>query len=91
MKLYNKYKSEGLEILGVSFDKKKEPWLKAIKDDEFPWQQVPDLKFWDNEVGKLYGIRLIPANILLDPNGNIIARNLHGEELEKKLEQVFNK
>lgn len=91
IKLYNKYKGEGLEILGVSFDKKKEPWLKAIKDDKLPWPQVSDLKFWDNEVGKLYGIRLIPSNVLLDPNGIIIARNLHGEELEKKLEQVFGK
>lgn len=91
IKLYEKYHPLGLEVLGVSFDKKKEAWVKAIKDDKMPWHQVSDLKFWDNKVGEIYGIRLIPANVLIDPQGIIVARNLHGEELAKKLEDVFGK
>lgn len=89
IKLYEKYNKAGLDILGVSFDKEKEPWLKAIAADKLPWQQVSDLTYWNNKVGQLYGIRLIPANVLLDPKGVIIARNLHGEELERKLEDIF--
>ncbi len=89
IKLYNKYNKSGLDFLGVSFDKEKEPWIKAIAHDKLPWKQVADFKFWDNKVGELYGIRLIPANILIDPNGIIVGRNLHGEELERKLEDIF--
>jgi len=89
VKLYEKYNKSGLEVLGVSFDKSRAAWLKAIHVEKLPWQQVSDLKFWDNKVGQLYGIRLIPANVLIDPNGIIVARNLHGEELERKLEDLF--
>jgi|SRR6218665_63994 len=89
VKLYDKYKGDGWEVLGVSFDKSKAAWLKAIDIEQLSWKQVSDLKYWDNNVGKLYGIRLIPANVLLDPEGKIVARNLHGEELEKKLEDIF--
>ncbi len=89
IKLYAKYNKAGLDFLGISFDKEKEPWIKAIAHDKLPWKQVADFKFWDNKVGQLYGIRLIPANILIDPKGVIIGRNLHGEELEHKLEDIF--
>jgi peroxiredoxin len=89
VKRYEKYHKAGLEILGVSFDKDKELWLKAIHVEKLPWQQVSDLKFWNNKVGQIYGIRLIPANVLIDPNGIIVARNLHGEELDRKLEDIF--
>ena len=65
-------------------------WLKAIADDNLTWTQVSDLKFWDNEVARLYGIRGIPQNFLLDPQGKIIAKNLRGEALEKKLAEVLN-
>ena len=86
---YNKYKTKGFDVLGVSFDEKKENWLKAVKDDALPWLQISDLKGWDNAAGKLYGIRSIPQNILIDPEGKIIAKNLRGEALGKKLEELF--
>lgn len=89
VKRYAKYHPLGLEVLGVSFDKDKSLWLKAIHYEQLPWQQVSDLKFWNNKVGQIYGIRLIPANVLIDPNGVIVARNLHGEELDRKLEDIF--
>lgn len=89
LRRYEKYHPLGLEVLGVSFDKDKSLWLKAIHVEKLPWQQVSDLKFWNNKVGQIYGIRLIPANVLIDPNGVIVARNLHGEELDKKLEDIF--
>ncbi len=86
---YNKYKAKGFEILGVSFDNNREKWLKAIEDDKLTWNHVSDLSGWGNAAGKLYGIRSIPANILLDPKGIIIAKNLRGKDLEKKLKEVL--
>ena len=86
---YNMYKAKGFEILGVSFDNNREKWLKAIEDDKLTWNHVSDLTGWGNAAGKLYGIRSIPANILLDPKGIIIAKNLRGKDLEKKLKEVL--
>ncbi len=86
---YNKYKAKGFEILGVSFDKTKKDWLKAIKDDHLTWLQVSDLKGWGNEAGKLYGIGSIPSNVLLDPDGIIIAKGLRGDDLNNKLKEIF--
>jgi peroxiredoxin len=91
VRVFNQYKDKGFDVLGVSLDQPgaKEKWIKAIHDDKLTWTHVSDLKFWDNDVAKLYGVRAIPFNLLLDKNGNIIGRNLHGEELEKKLTEVF--
>lgn len=91
VKAYEKYKSKNFEILGVSLDQPtgKAAWLKAIADDKLTWVQVSDLKFWENEVARLYGIRGIPQNFLLDPQGKIIAKNLRGDALEKKLAEVL--
>lgn len=88
---YNKYHDKGFDILGVSFDRpgKKDDWLKAVEDDNLTWMQVSDLQFWDNAAGKLYGINSIPSNVLLDPDGTIIAKNLRGEDLSKKLEELL--
>ena len=86
---YNKYKDENFTVLGVSLDQEKEAWLKAVKDDGLVWTQVSDLKFWDNEVGKKYGVKTIPFNFLVNQEGKIIAKNLFGEELQKKLEEVL--
>ncbi len=88
---YDKYKSKNFTVLGVSLDQPnaKDKWLKAIADDKLTWTQVSDLKFWDNEVARLYGIRGIPQNFLIDPQGKIIARNLRGDALEKKLAEVL--
>ncbi len=63
--------------------------MKAIHDDDLTWTQLSDLKFWDNEVAKQYGIRAIPQNLLIDPQGKIIAKNLRGEELEEKMNELF--
>ena len=88
VKAYNKYKTKNFEILSVSLDENRDRWLKAIKDDQYTWPQVSDLK-QENAVAILYGINSIPFSFLLDPNGKIIARNLRGAELEKKLESIF--
>jgi peroxiredoxin len=91
VKTYKKYKNKGFAILGVSFDQEKDSWLKAIKDDKLIWTQVSDLKGWSCEAGKLYAIRSIPSNVLIDPKGIIIAKNLEGGSLEKKLKEVLKK
>ena len=93
VKAFNKYKDKSFTILGVSLDRPnaQDRWLKAIHDDNLTWTHVSDLKFWDNEVAKQYGIRAIPQNLLIDPQGKIIARNLDGEELEQKLGEVLTK
>jgi len=88
---YNKYKDKNFTVLGVSLDQpnKKEAWLAAIKKDSLEWTQVSDLQFWDNAVAKKYLIRSIPQNFLIDPTGKIISKNLRGEDLDKKLEELF--
>ncbi len=89
VKTFNQYKDKNFTILGVSLDSKKEAWLKAVGDDKLDWAQVSDLKFWKNEVAELYGVRAIPQNFLLDPDGKIIAKNLNGEQLAAKLKEVL--
>lgn len=89
VKVYQKYKDKNFTILGVSLDQKRDAWLKAIKDDKLTWAHVSDLKFWENEVAKLYDIRSIPTNLLLDKNGKIIAKNLRGEQLAEALAQYI--
>jgi peroxiredoxin len=89
VKAYKLFKDKGFDVIGVSFDKTKEAWLKAIKDDKLSWHHVSDLQGWDNAVGKLYGIRSIPSNMLLDTSGIIIAHNLHGDDLINKLNELM--
>lgn len=86
---YNKYKNKNFTILGVSLDKTKDAWLEAIKKDGLTWTHISDLKFWDSEAVGLYGFNGIPYNVLLDPTGKIIADNLRGGDLERKLEEVL--
>lgn len=88
-KQYAKYKSQGFEVIAISLDDHKDKWEEAIAKDQLPWLHVSDLKGWNNEVGRQYGIRAVPANFLLDENKNIIAMNLRGEELNKKLSELF--
>ena len=88
---YNKYHAMGFDVLGVSLDDNTEKWLAAIDKDGLNWTHVSDLKGWVNEVGQLYGVNSIPHSILLDKDGVIIAKNLRGEELHKKLAEVFLK
>lgn len=89
---YDKYKEKNFTILGISLDRPndKEKWIKAIYDDKLAWTQVSDLKFWDNEVARLYGIRSIPQSYLLDPEGRIIATNLRGPALHEKLAELLD-
>jgi thiol-disulfide isomerase/thioredoxin len=89
VKAYKLYNEKGFDILACSFDKDREKWLKAIRDDKLSWHHVSDLQGWANAAGKLYGINSIPANVLLDKDQKIIARNLRGEDLMKKLAEVF--
>ncbi len=89
VKIYNQYKDKGFEILGVSLDKDKAAWLKAIEDDKLTWKHVSDLKFRQNEVARLYGVSSIPHTILLDPEGKIAGKNLRGKQLEDKLKELL--
>lgn len=86
---FNKYKNKNFTVLGVSLDSKKENWLKAIKDDGLTWQHVSDLKGWSNQVAQQFGITSIPQNFLIDPNGVVVDKNLRGEALEHKLEEIL--
>jgi peroxiredoxin len=89
---FNKFRDKNFTILAVSLDRpgQKEKWLNAIHDDHLTWTHVSDLQFWDNAVAKRYGILAIPQNLLIDPKGKIIAKNIHGDELEKKLQDLLN-
>jgi peroxiredoxin len=87
---YSKYKSKGLNIISVSADKDKAAWLKAVADDKLDWTQLCDFS-GDNPILKKYGITTIPSNFLIDPTGKIIAEELRGSNLGKKLEEVFGK
>lgn len=89
VKVFKAYNNKGFNILGVSFDTNRDKWIQAIKDDNLTWHHVSDLKGWGNAAGKLYGIMSIPANVLLDPDRKIIAHNLKGEELMKRLEELL--
>lgn len=88
---YKKYKDKGFDIYGVSLDKDKNAWEAAIKKDGLTWTHVSDLKFWNSEVVKLYNFNGIPTNYLVDREGKILAKNLRGEDLDKKLAEVFSK
>ena len=86
---FNQFKDKGFTILGVSYDTDKERWKNAIKDDHLTWNQVSDLKGWSNETSDLYGIKAIPSNVLIDKDGIIIGKNLFGDDLIKRLQQVI--
>jgi len=89
LKAYSKFKDKNFEIIGVSLDDKELAWVKSIKDNGFPWLQVCDLKGFKNEVALAYGIAAIPQSFLIDPNGIIIAKNLRGNNLIEKLNEVI--
>ncbi|HSN61987.1 MAG TPA: TlpA disulfide reductase family protein [Ferruginibacter sp.] len=86
---YNQFKNKNFTILGVSLDDDKEAWLKAIKTDKLNWYQVSDLKGWENATVKLYGFDGIPYNVLIDPQGKIIATSLRESALQAKLVEVL--
>ena len=86
---YLQFKNRNFTVLGVSLDKDKSAWLKAIKDDGLEWKQISDLKFWNSEAATLYQVQGIPYNVLIDPQGKIIATELRGEGLHNKLAEVL--
>ena len=86
---YEKYHAKGFEIVGVSFDQNKEPWVKAVQTMGLRWPQMSDLKGWQCAASDLYGIRSIPASVLIDPQGTIIALDLRGKALGKKLKEIY--
>lgn len=82
---FNQFKDKNFTVLGVSLDRSKDAWLKAIHEDGLTWTHVSDLKFWNNAAVGLYGVNSIPYNVLIDPQGNVVGENLKGEKLKKVL------
>ena len=91
VKIYKKYHKKGFEIIGVSHDSKHENWVKGIKDDNLTWPQVSDLKYWDNEVGRMYYVRYIPQNIFVDQTGKIVGRQIDKPEVDKFINDFLSK
>jgi thiol-disulfide isomerase/thioredoxin len=89
LRAYQTYKGKNFTIIGVSLDDDGEKWEKAIIEDNMPWTQLSDLKGFQNELSAYYGIMAIPSSLLVDPDGKIIATNLRGETLNKKLDELF--
>lgn len=86
---HQEFKDKNFEILGVSYDKEFAAWSNAVKKYNLDWKHISDLQNWANSAGQLYGVKSIPQNVLVDPKGIIVARNLHGEELRKILRSVL--
>jgi peroxiredoxin len=91
VKAFNRFKNKNFTILGVSLDKDKAPWVEAVKNDQLGWTHISDLKYWNSKAVETYGFEGIPYNVLIDPQGTVIAENLRGFDLEKKLAQVLPK
>jgi thiol-disulfide isomerase/thioredoxin len=89
VRAHNKYKAKNFTVLGVSLDRDRSSWIKAIAADNLQWVHVSDLGYWNNAVAKLYKVQSIPQNYLLDPEGRIIGKNLRGAELEAFLEKTL--
>ena len=83
---YHKFKDKGFTVLGLSLDKDRDAWLKAIEDDKLEWTQLSDLEMWDSGAGRLYNITAIPASFMIDPDGKIVGKNLRGPALGQFLE-----
>jgi len=89
VKVWKEYNKKGFDVLGVSLDRNREDWLKAIEDDKLTWTHISDLKYWDCAPAKLYAVTGIPANFLLDGEGVIVGHNLRGEALAAKVKELL--
>lgn len=88
---YAKYHAQGFEVVGVSFDANEEAWKKAIAEEDLPWLHMSDLKGWECAASDVYGIKAIPFTMLVAQDGTIVAKNLRGDELMKKLDELMGK
>ena len=86
---YKKYHARGLDVVGLSFDEEKEPWVKAIAQWDMPWIHLSDLKYFHSVAADIYTVNSIPDNLFIDPQGTIVARSLRGADLEEKLAEIF--
>lgn len=93
VRVYNKYRDQGFNVVGISLDREDQRgrWLQAIEDDNLDWPQISHLQYWNEPIAQLYGIRAIPAAFILDENGVIVARDVRGPELEKKVQELLSK
>jgi thiol-disulfide isomerase/thioredoxin len=91
VEIYKKYSKENFTILGIALEEKDDraKWLTAISKDKLLWTQVTDFKSWNNAVAKEFGVRSIPFNLLVDPDGKIIDKNLSGADLDNRLAELF--
>ncbi|MBP5210614.1 MAG: AhpC/TSA family protein [Bacteroidales bacterium] len=87
---YKKYHKKGFDIVGLSLDREKEPWVKAITDWDMPWIHLSDIKYWNSLAAEVYNVNAIPDNLLIDPTGKVVARGLRGERLAAKLAEIFD-
>ncbi|MCF8223434.1 MAG: AhpC/TSA family protein [Bacteroidales bacterium] len=87
--VYNEFHDKGFDVFGVSLDREKEDWLEAVEADGLVWTQVSDLNYWNNEAAQLYAVSSIPSNFLLDSEGTIIAKNVRGDDLRKKVAEIL--
>ena len=86
---YNRFKLNGFTVMGVSLDRDRESWIKAIEDDNLTWTHVSNVSYWDNPVAKMYAVSAIPTNYLIDGNGIIIGKNLRGVALKEKVREFL--
>src|SRR5690625_559363 len=90
VRLYEAYHDKGLEILGVSLDRNEKEWLGAIEKDKLTWHQISNLQFWDDPIAKQYKIRAIPASFVIDSNGEIVGKDLRGQQLHDFIGELLN-
>jgi peroxiredoxin len=90
VKVHNEFKGKNFAILGVSLDKEKDAWQEAIRSDKLEWSQISDLKYWNSKAVATFKFEGIPFNLLIDPQGKVIATGLRGDQLENKLKEVLN-
>ena len=89
VKVHDEFKGKNFAILGVSLDREKDPWQQTIKEDKLDWTHVSDLKYWNSKSVTVFKFEGIPFNVLIDPQGKIIAESLRGAQLESKLKEVL--